>query len=64
LVAGIIADRASLHGAIQWICITTWIACFFFLVTAYFVPEEIRVLRGLMREQAAFEKAQQALAKA
>jgi MFS family permease len=60
LIAGIIADATSLHDAIIWICITTWIACFFFfLITAYLVPEDIRVLREQMRERAELEQSRQ-----
>ncbi len=57
LIAGIIADRASLHEAILYICVSTWLLCFlFFLATAYFVPRDIAVLRQQMQERARFEQ--------
>lgn len=61
LIAGVIADRSSLHDAILWICVSTWIVCaFFFTFAARMVPEDISVLRGQMQARAAHEKALQA----
>ncbi|MDZ4158374.1 MAG: MFS transporter [Anaerolineaceae bacterium] len=60
LIAGMIADRASLHDAILYISVSTWLLCFlFFLATAYIVPRDIATLRQQMRERAQFEQARQ-----
>lgn len=58
LMAGIIADRSSLHDAILLICVSTWLVCaVFFSVAARTVPRDICVLRDQMRERAAREQA-------
>lgn len=58
LIAGLIADRSSLHNAILLICVSTWIVCaFFFTFAARTAPHDIRVLREQMRERAAREQA-------
>lgn len=58
LLAGIIADRYSLHDAILWICISTWILCaLFFFTAAYLVPRDIAALRAQLRERAEQERA-------
>jgi MFS family permease len=62
LLAGIIADRYDLQTAILSICITTWVLCFFFYLGAlFFVPDDIRTLRGQLSERAAQERSSQAI---
>jgi MFS family permease len=57
LLGGIIAKTASLHLAILIICVSAWILGAVFLAfTAYLVPEDIRTLRGQMRQRAELEK--------
>lgn len=57
LIAGIIADRSSLHDAILLICVSTWIVCaFFFTFAARSAPHDIAVLRSEMRSRADAEK--------
>ena len=61
LIAGLIAVRYSLHDAILWICVSTWILCaVFFAVVAVLVPRDIATLRGQLRERAERERALQA----
>ena len=61
LIAGLIADRFSLHDAILWICVSAWLLCaFFFAFTARVIPHDIATLRGQMRERAEYEQALQA----
>jgi len=61
LVAGLIAVRYSLHQAILWICVSTWLLCALSYVgVAYLVPQDIAVLRGQLRERAEHERALQA----
>nr|MBN1230045.1 MFS transporter [Anaerolineae bacterium] len=58
LLAGIIAVRANLSTALILICTTTWVLCsIFYIVAAYFIPGDIRVLRAQLGERAALEKA-------
>ncbi len=58
LIAGIIADRSSLHDAILVICLSTWALCaFFFTFAARLVPHDIATLRTQMRDRAEHEKA-------
>lgn len=58
LLAGIIADRASLHVAILAICLTAWLLDTVLIgFAAYLVPRDIDTLRGQMRERAAAERA-------
>lgn len=58
LIAGIIAVRYSLHDAILWICISTWVLCsLFFFAAAYLVPRDIARLRAQLRERAEQERA-------
>ena len=60
VIAGVIAMRWSLHDAILWICLSTWILCaIFFAVAAYLVPRDVQTLRGQMQERAARERALQ-----
>jgi MFS family permease len=61
LLAGIVAEATSLQTAILWICISTWILCFFFYLGALFtVDHDIHILRGQMAQRAADERARQA----
>ncbi len=61
LIAGVIADRSSLHDAILWICVSAWALCaLFFVFVAVRVPGDMAVLRSQMRERAARERALQA----
>jgi MFS family permease len=56
-IAGIIADRSSLHDAILLICVSAWVLCaIFFAFTAYLVPRDIAILRAQMRERAERER--------
>jgi fucose permease len=58
LLAGIIADRSNLQTAILLICISAWILCFFFYLGAlFFVPNDIRTLRGQLQDRADYERA-------
>lgn len=60
LLAGIIADAYNLHTAILWICISTWLLCFFFYLGAlFFVDGDIHSLRVQMQTRAEFERARQ-----
>jgi len=60
LMAGIIAVLYSLHDAILWICVSTWVLCaIFFAVVAYLVPRDIATLRSQLRERAEHERALQ-----
>ena len=57
LLAGFIARDSSLEAAILIICVTAWIfGAIFLAFTAYFVPHDVAVLRGQMRERAEIEK--------
>ncbi len=61
LIAGLIAVRYSLHDAILWICVSTWVLCaVFYAVVAYLVPRDIATLRGQLRERAEQERAKRA----
>lgn len=61
LIAGLIAVRYSLHDAILWICVSTWVLCFFFYAgVAALVPKDIATLRSQLRERADEERAKQA----
>ncbi len=61
LMAGVIAVRYSLHSAILWICVSTWILCGLALAgVAFLVPNDVATLRGQMRERAEQELAAQA----
>ena len=61
LIAGLIAVRYSLHDAILWICVSTWVLCFFFYAgVAVLVPKDIATLRSQLRERADEERAKQA----
>jgi len=56
-VAGLIADRSSLHQAILLICVSTWLLCALFLAfAAYLVPRDIQALRRRLRERAERER--------
>ncbi len=57
LIAGLIAVRSSLHSAILIICVSTWLLCgVFFLTAAYLLPRDIAVLRAQMRQRAEEER--------
>jgi len=57
LLAGIIADRASLHTAILVICVSAWLIGSAILgLAAYFVPRDIETLRRQLRERAEHEQ--------
>jgi MFS family permease len=61
LIAGLIADRSSLHDAILLICVSTWILCALaFLAVIYVLPRDIGVLRSQMRARAEAEQARAA----
>jgi len=60
LLAGIIADKYNLQTSILTICISAWVICFFiYLGALFFVPKDIRTLRGQLKERAEQEKALQ-----
>jgi fucose permease len=62
-IAGLIADRSSLHDAILLICVSAWVLCaVFFAFTARVVPHDIAILRGQLRERAQRERAAQGIA--
>jgi MFS transporter, Spinster family, sphingosine-1-phosphate transporter len=57
-LAGLIADRASLHSAILIICVSTWLLCALaFLAVIYLLPRDIGVLRSQMQARAEAERA-------
>jgi MFS family permease len=61
-LAGLIAVRTSLHDAILIICIAAWIIdAILFVFAVYLIPEDIRILRGQLRERAEQERAEQAV---
>jgi len=63
LLAGYIADQASLRVSILSICIAAWIIGSIILAfAAYRIPEDIHTLREQMTERAELEKRRQALA--
>jgi predicted MFS family arabinose efflux permease len=58
LLAGLIAVRSSLETAILTICVLAWVLGSIILgFTAYFVPEDIKVLRDQLEKRAARERA-------
>lgn len=58
LLAGIIADRSSLGGAILLICTVSWALCFaFFIFAGRFIPKDIEDLREKLRARAAEARA-------
>jgi len=58
LLAGIVADATNLKTAILWICISTWVLCFvIYLGALFFIPKDIRALRGEMQRRADLERA-------
>jgi len=60
LMAGLIADRSSLHDAILIICVSTWVLCaIFFAFVAYLLPHDIQTLRNQMRARAEQERARE-----
>jgi MFS family permease len=62
LLAGMIAVRSSLGTAILTICVAAWVLGSIILgFTAYFVPEDIKVLRDQLAERAKHEKEMQQL---
>ncbi|MER3514037.1 MAG: MFS transporter [Chloroflexota bacterium] len=62
LLAGLIADRSSLHVAILSICVTAWMLAAVLLgFAAYLVPRDMEALRRQLRERAEAERALQAL---
>ncbi len=57
-LAGRIAVRASLGQAILWICLSTWVVCFIFLLLAAFAaPRDILALRKQLQARADLERA-------
>jgi MFS family permease len=57
-LAGLIADRSSLHSAILLICVAAWLVCALcFLIAAIVLPKDVALLRGQMRQRAAEEQA-------
>lgn len=57
-IAGLIADRSSLHDAILIICVSTWLICaVFFFAATLVLPHDVATLRAQMRERAAQETA-------
>jgi MFS family permease len=62
LLAGIIAEKSSLETAILTICVSAWVCGSIILsFAAYFVPGDIKVLRGQLRQRADEERAKQAI---
>lgn len=60
LIAGMIADKYSLHDAILYICVSTWILCAIFFTIAFrFIPGEVKTLRDQLRQRAELEKNRQ-----
>jgi MFS family permease len=58
LLAGIVADATNLKTAILWICISAWLLCFvIYLGALFFIPKDIRSLRGEMQRRADVERA-------
>ena len=58
LLAGFIAKSSNLHTAILMICVSAWLVASMLLAfTAYYVPRDIRTLRGQLRERAEMERA-------
>ncbi len=57
-LAGAIAlSTGSMQTAILWVCITTWILCFFlYLGALFFIDKEAKALRAQMRERAEREQ--------
>lgn len=52
-LAGLIADRSSLHTAILSICLVTWLLCaVFFAVLGRVLPHDIQHLRETMQQRA------------
>lgn len=63
LLAGFIADRASLHVAILSICVTAWaLGAIFLAFATYLVPRDIAALRSQLRERAQAERSLQVAA--
>ncbi len=57
LLAGIVADATNLKTAILWICISAWLLCFvIYLGALFFIPNDIRALRGEMQRRADLER--------
>jgi MFS family permease len=58
LIAGLISDQSgSLGFAILIICVSTWLLCgIFFMSATRFIPNEIKVLRAQLQERAQLEK--------
>jgi len=53
LMAGIIADKSSLGGAILLICTVSWVICFgFFIFAGRFIPKDIEDLREKLSARA------------
>ncbi len=60
LIAGYIADRSSLHDAILWICVSTWLVCAVcYAFVARFVRGDIAVLHGQLQARASEQRAAQ-----
>ncbi|HMK07502.1 MAG TPA: MFS transporter [Anaerolineales bacterium] len=53
LLAGIMADRSSLHDAILYICVGAWlVGSVLLLLAAWAIPRDIAALRAQLRERA------------
>jgi MFS family permease len=62
LLAGMIADRSSLHAAILIICVSTWLLCAaLFAVVALLVPRDVEQLRQTMKARAEEERHKEAV---
>jgi MFS family permease len=62
LLAGIIADRSSLHVAILVICVSTWLLCAgLFAIVALLIPRDVEQLRQTMQARADEERRREAL---
>lgn len=57
LLAGILADNSSLSYAILLICTLAWALCaVFFVIAAFIIPKDIRILRDQMSARASMEQ--------
>jgi MFS family permease len=62
LLAGMIADRSSLHVAILAICVSTWLLCaVLFAFVAWLVPKDVQHLRQTMKARAQDELGQETI---
>ena len=57
IIAGAIAVATTVQTAILWICVSTWVLCFFlYLGALFFIDGDIKDLRTQMAERAANQK--------